>query len=158
MAFRVVPKIRRFQPLPVAGLGRMAGLKEHTSAGRIKPKRDLLKRTELRRTKPKGRWKKKYVPKAEREHMGRVAALGCIACLNLGHPGTPAEVHHLKEGNGTSVKASNYRVIPLCPYHHRTGGFGNAYHTNGPEWEKRHGLQVNLLAQTEGLLAGAEAA
>lgn len=51
--------------------------------------------------------------KAEREHMGRVAALGCLLC------GAPAEVHHLREGQGMAQRASNWLTIPLCPYHHR---------------------------------------
>ena len=53
--------------------------------------------------------------KAERKHMDKVAQLGCIVCCNLGYDDTPAEIHHI--GNGTmSKRASNYEVIPLCPF------------------------------------------
>lgn len=57
----------------------------------------------------------KAANKAEREHMNRVAELGCIVCANMGVPGSPAEVHHIN--NATMGKrASNYEVIPLCPF------------------------------------------
>ena len=56
---------------------------------------------------------------AERKHMGRVAALGCAVCRRLGHPDTPAEIHHRRAGRGLSNRASNMEVIPLCPEHHR---------------------------------------
>jgi hypothetical protein len=53
--------------------------------------------------------------KAEKEHMGRVAALSCVVCRNLGLGESPAEVHHI--GNGTMGKrASNHETIPLCPF------------------------------------------
>ena len=53
--------------------------------------------------------------KEEKEHMGRVASMGCVICRNLGLGESPAEVHHI--GNGTMGKrASNYEVIPLCPF------------------------------------------
>lgn len=50
---------------------------------------------------------------AECEHMGRVAALGCILC------GSPAEVHHIRDGHGMSQRASNWLTIPACAEHHR---------------------------------------
>ena len=56
---------------------------------------------------------------AEARHMGRVAALGCILCRHLGTPGTPAEVHHIREGQGAAQRASNWLTVPLCPEHHR---------------------------------------
>lgn len=50
---------------------------------------------------------------AERAHMARVAALGCLLC------GQPAEVHHLREGQGMQQRASNWLTVPLCPDCHR---------------------------------------
>jgi len=38
--------------------------------------------------------------KARIAHFERVAALGCIACLIDGNPGTPAELHHIRETAG----------------------------------------------------------
>jgi hypothetical protein len=48
--------------------------------------------------------------------MQRVAAIGCVICLQLGLGTTPAEVHHVAEGSGLR---SDFSVAPLCPEHHR---------------------------------------
>jgi hypothetical protein len=63
------------------------------------------------------------VSSASRRHMGRVAALGCVLCDHMGTPGTPAEVHHIREGVGASQRASDFLTVPLCPEHHR-GQYG----------------------------------
>ena len=89
--------------------------------------------------------------KAEREHMDRVVSLGCVACLNLGYYDAPSEIHHI--GNGTMGKrASNYEVIPLCPTHHRNGGYGVAVHAGRKAWERLHGTEQELLKQVKGML------
>lgn len=88
--------------------------------------------------------------KAEKEHLERVAALGCIICH------APAEIHHLRrnpvtgEHLGMGQRASNFHVIPLCPRCHRTGGEGIAYHAGPRTWEANHGTEVALwrLVQT----------
>ncbi|TQE98148.1 MAG: hypothetical protein FKY71_15335 [Spiribacter salinus] len=59
------------------------------------------------------------VSKASREYMGRVARFPCVLCEALGMPGVPAEVHHLREGQGTSQRASDYLTASLCPECHR---------------------------------------
>ncbi len=51
--------------------------------------------------------------------MDSVAQLGCILCMHMGNEGTPAEIHHIREGQGMSQRASNFLVVPLCPEHHR---------------------------------------
>ena len=85
--------------------------------------------------------------KAESDHMCNVAAMGCIACVNIGHGETPAEIHHI--GNGAMGKrADNYSVIPLCHSHHRTGGHGVAVHAGRETFEKNFGTEQELLAQT----------
>jgi hypothetical protein len=55
----------------------------------------------------------------ERQHLGRLAALGCIACRQMGYSDTPAEIHHIRAGVGKGQRASHYEAIPLCPAHHR---------------------------------------
>ena len=91
--------------------------------------------------------------KAEREHMGAVAALGCVVCRNLGFGETPAEVHHI--GNGTlGKKASNFETIPLCEVHHRNGGHGVAVHAGRKTFEARYGTERELLEQTRRELDG----
>ena len=85
--------------------------------------------------------------KAERDHMGAVAALGCVVCRNLGFGETPAEVHHI--GNGTlGKKAINFETIPLCDVHHRNGGHGVAVHAGRKTFEARYGTERELLEQT----------
>lgn len=57
--------------------------------------------------------------KAEKQHLQRVADLGCIACYLSGTPGTPCEVHHIRAGVGMGQRSSHFRAIGLCPAHHR---------------------------------------
>ncbi len=95
--------------------------------------------------------KKKPATKAEKAHMGRVAALGCIACRVKGFYGTPAEIHHLRSGQGAK-RASHYETLPLCHIHHRTGGHGVALHAGQETWQGIFGTEHQLLEQVEGLL------
>ena len=87
----------------------------------------------------------------EKEHMNRVASLGCICYLNIGLGETEAEVHHI--GNGTMGKRSgNYDIIPLCHTHHRTGNIGTAIHAGRKSFETNFGSEQALLKQTLGWL------
>lgn len=95
---------------------------------------------------------KKRPKRAEREHMARVANMGCIACYNLGYDDTPAEIHHITTGVGMGQRASNYQVLPLCPMHHRQGGPGIAIHAGKQSWELRHGREIDLLEQVREML------
>lgn len=85
--------------------------------------------------------------KAEKQHMSRVAELGCIVCANLGNQGTPAELHHIRAGMGRGMRASNFDVLPLCPHHHRDGGHGEAFHAGRETWEEKFGTEHELLSQ-----------
>lgn len=88
--------------------------------------------------------------KAER-HKQRVASLGCILCLYLGHGYTPAQVHHIREGQGMSQRASDFLTVGLCQEHH-TGDTG--LHGLGTrEFERRYRLsELDLLAMTVEML------
>lgn len=90
--------------------------------------------------------------KAERAHLSRVAALGCVLCrCHFGAEGTPAEVHHLREGQGAAQRASHYLTIPLCPEHHRGATGLHGLGTRG--FYSRYGLdELTLLAATIELL------
>jgi len=79
---------------------------------------------------------------AEKRHLDRVSAMGCVIC------GGPAEIHHLRTVCGMSQRASNYLVIGLCPEHHRQGSFGQAVHNGYQEFSKNHGSEADLLAKT----------
>ena len=80
--------------------------------------------------------------KKEKEHMRKVAEMGCIACRKLGYYGTPAELHHIKKGV-YGKKSSNFEVIPLCPYHHRNSD--ESYHMNPIWFTEKFGTQTELL-------------
>ena len=54
--------------------------------------------------------------KAEKEHLSKVASVGCIVCRNIGFGESPAEIHHVRTGQGMGQRASNYEAIPLCPF------------------------------------------
>ena len=51
---------------------------------------------------------------AGKRHMARVAALPCVLC-----GAQPAEVHHIREGQGAAQRAPDALTIPLCPACHR---------------------------------------
>lgn len=74
-----------------------------------------------------------------------MAELGCLIC------GAPAEIHH-PTGAGMGLRASHYDAIPLCPTHHRTGGYGVAIHAGQKAWEAKFGLQAELTAKVKKLL------
>ena len=55
---------------------------------------------------------------ASKDHMDRVAAIGCIVCREiLGRGYVPAEVHHI----GDTSERSDFLTIGLCAEHHRGG-------------------------------------
>jgi len=89
--------------------------------------------------------------KAERErqrkiHMGRVASLGCIVCA------APANVHHIRDGQGTGQKASDYETIGLCHNHHQGR---DGIHTLGTKrWQKIYGYERELLENVRRELIG----
>ncbi len=82
--------------------------------------------------------------KARDKHFSRVADLGCIVCQS------PAEIHHCFTSMG--CKKDDTKVIPLCPYHHRTGGYGFAIHAGKKTWQDRHGSEMELFDKTIELL------
>jgi len=85
---------------------------------------------------------RKAVPAAEKRHMGRVAAMGCLVCCR------PAEVHHVTSDGMKRITRTNQRVVGLCPDHHRTGrdSVENLSHAG---FTKRHG--IDLLARADEL-------
>ena len=60
----------------------------------------------------------------------KVAGLGCILCRHLDLGETPATLHHVREGQGMSQRASDWLVIPLCKEHHqgKTGIHGGQFY------------------------------
>lgn len=56
---------------------------------------------------------------------------------------------------GMSQRASHFHTIPLCPTHHRAGGFGVAYHAGPRQFEKLYGTETELWNQVRERLRGA---
>jgi hypothetical protein len=90
--------------------------------------------------------------KAESEHMAAVAELGCIACIVMDIIDSPAECHHTRAKAGAGQRSSHMDVIPLCPPHHRTGGYGVAFHAGKIAFEQKFGTEEELLERTNKLL------
>lgn len=88
---------------------------------------------------------------AAHRHLQRVAALGCILCRHLDWGETPAQVHHLREGQGAGQRADDFLTVPLCREHHN-GATG--FHGLGRRaFERRYKLsELDLLAMTLELL------
>lgn len=92
--------------------------------------------------------------KTERQHLNKVAALGCIACYRQGTPGTPAEIHHIRAGTGMGQRASHLDVLPLCPPHHRgTSGLSvPSIHGSKNAFIEAFGTEAELLELTKTLI------
>lgn len=84
--------------------------------------------------------------KDEKEYLNRVASLGCIIC------GSPAEIHHLRTNMGLGMRNDYKNTIPLCPSHHRTGGYKVAYHAGRLAFESQFGTETELLEKVKNLL------
>lgn len=72
----------------------------------------------------------------------KVKALGCQICFMETGEYRYAEFHHIRRLG--SVK-DHRRGIPLCPKHHRTGGYGVAIHAGKRTWEEKYGQQEDLM-------------
>jgi len=79
-----------------------------------------------------------------KQYKNKVASLGCMACRLLGYGETPAQLHHVREGQGMAQRASDWLVIPLCVEHH-TGT--NGIHGHGFETMNKL-TEMDLLAAT----------
>ncbi len=93
----------------------------------------------------------------ETTHLSRVAALGCIVCRKITGKYVPAEIHHIRSGTGMALRAHYSRTLPLCPRHHRTGSYGEAYHAGAKVWTFKFGSEEELLAAVRQELARLEA-
>ena len=85
--------------------------------------------------------------------MDSIVQIGCIACRVMGHPGTPAVVHHLLRGGR---RLGHMHTIPLCPDHHqqRSGSGKIARHPTKARFEAAYGTEQHLLLETQRLVKG----
>ena len=78
--------------------------------------------------------------KASKEWMNRVAQLPCACCGEHG-----VHLHHIREGQGMSQRASDFLVVPLCPDCH-TGPLG--IHGDKTMLRIKKMTELDLLADT----------
>lgn len=90
---------------------------------------------------------------AEKRHLDRVAALGCVICRDFEGAKTPACIHHVREGQGMSQRSTAWLAVPLCPAHHQHGGAGVAFHADSRAFEALYGSELDMLARTVQLLS-----
>jgi hypothetical protein len=92
--------------------------------------------------------------KADREHLNKVAALGCVACfVQAGVWETPGEIHHIRAGQGAAQRAPHKLTLCLCPDHHRYGEHGKlAIHRSKQAFEEAYGTELELLSLTNGYI------
>jgi len=89
----------------------------------------------------------------EKRHMQAVSELGCIACRKIGHYGTPAELHHIRETAGVGQRSSHYEVIPLCYHHHRgVSKLVPSVHMSRKAFVDAYGSEKDLLDEVMALL------
>jgi hypothetical protein len=85
--------------------------------------------------------KKRVANKKEKEHLAKVASLGCYVCER------PAEVHHIRKHTGMSLRPSHYETIPLCFVHHRTGK--DSIHLGKKLFIEKYGTEQEILEITK---------
>lgn len=94
---------------------------------------------------------KKPATSAEKRYMGRVAALGCYLCRHLGYGPTPAQVHHVRTGQGMGQRAEHYLTVPLCGVHHDNSS-PDGIHGQRRAWKNAGVSEIDALADTIKLL------
>ncbi|WP_340615222.1 Ref family recombination enhancement nuclease [Xenorhabdus thailandensis] len=85
---------------------------------------------------------------SEKQWLSGVASLGCIACRNLGLGASPAEIHHVRTGQGMAQRAEHFSVLPLCPRHHRAC-YPTGFYAAPKTWQAFHGTEIELLEQVK---------
>lgn len=80
--------------------------------------------------------------KAEKSHLSKVAALGCLIC------GThPAAVHHIRR---YGAKRDHLNVLPLCHFHHQ--GAEGVHHLGSKAWQEKYGRYEDLQAKLQQIM------
>lgn len=91
--------------------------------------------------------------KLEKWRLARLPLLGCIVCRLQGLGDTPAQVHHLLNGNR---RIGHLFTIPLCYLHHQSNRNDAQCTSRHPgqrrQFEARYGTEQYLLDETNKLL------
>lgn len=85
--------------------------------------------------------------KSSKEHLSRVAALGCYLCRHLGYGYSGAQIHHLREGQGMAQRANDMLTIPLCDTHHANSSV-DGIHGQRRAWKLASVGEMDALADT----------
>ena len=85
--------------------------------------------------------------KAERDHTGRVRALGCYLCRLRGYGPTEAQIHHIRYGNGMGQRSSHFLTVPICEKHHANYS-PDGWHGMRKEWKLAGVDEMDALADT----------
>lgn len=88
---------------------------------------------------------KKPATSIEKSYMRRIKEQDCIAC----GASAPCDCHHIREGQGVGMRASNFLTIPLCKECHQ-GEF--SIHMDKRNFENVYGSELTLLAKTIGVM------
>lgn len=80
-----------------------------------------------------------------------LSELGCIVCRLYYDTYSPAEIHHLRAGQGMGQKKNDLKAIPLCPNHHRLSTT-ESFHLARANFESKFGLETELFEKTNTLL------
>lgn len=96
----------------------------------------------------------KHRTKSDNAWMQAITELGCIACYVQETPGTPGEVHHIREGQGRGQRADHKESICLCPAHHRGTDHPRtaSIHADKLNFIEQFGTERELLELTKGLV------
>jgi hypothetical protein len=88
-------------------------------------------------------------------HKGKLAQLGCLACLRIhgAHDPGPVELHHLRAGGWG--KGDYKTLMPLCPDHHR--GPGGVHGMGTKAFDRHYGFTQRDLLNDALAMTGAKA-
>lgn len=91
--------------------------------------------------------------KAEKELWGKIAAIGCIACLHDGRNNSHVLIHHI---DGRTKPGAHRKVLPLCAEHHQQNDLDPlgrvGVHPYKARFEQQYGSQYDLLKEVYAMI------
>jgi hypothetical protein len=83
----------------------------------------------------------------EKDYLDKLSSLGCYCCKVDYKIETPANIHHIREGQGMGQRSEHIgETIPLCEGHHQ-GNFDTsklAFHKNPKAWREKYGSEADI--------------
>ena len=86
--------------------------------------------------------------KAEEERIDKLHRMGCIICREFKGIWSPPDIHHCTRLG----KRDHMKTIPLSPWHHRNGSFGDAIHNGYKIFAAQYMTEAELLSRVNELL------